>query len=60
MLKSMPPMPDLNINFTADDEEEEDAKEEKSLLAILLKLKSAKSTLDTNRKRLVFHHQKFI
>jgi predicted RND superfamily exporter protein len=51
MLKSMPLMPDLNINFTGDEEEEEDAKEEKNLMTILLKLKSAKSTLETNRKR---------
>jgi hypothetical protein len=60
MLKSMPLMPDLNINFTGDEEEEEDAKEEKNLMTILLKLKSAKSTLETNRKRLVIYQKIFI
>lgn len=52
MLKSMPLMPELNINLGDEEEEEEDAAEEKSLMTILLKLKSAKSTLDANRKRL--------
>jgi hypothetical protein len=50
-LKSMPLMPDLDINFNPDDEEEEDAAEEKNLMAILLKLKNAKSSIAASRKR---------
>jgi hypothetical protein len=50
-LKTMPLMPDLDINFNPDDEEEEDAAEEKNLMAILLKLKNAKSSIAASRKR---------
>ena len=50
-LKSMPLMPDLDINFNPDDEEEEDAAEEKNLMTILLKLKNAKSSIAASRKR---------
>jgi hypothetical protein len=49
--KKMPLMPDLDINFNPDDEEEEDAAEEKNLMAILLKLKNAKSSIAASRKR---------
>ena len=51
VLKSMPLMPDLDVNFNPDEEEEEDAAEEKNLMTILLKLKTAKSSLDASRKR---------
>ena len=50
-LKSMPLMPDLDVNFNPDEEEEEDAAEEKNLMTILLKLKTAKSSLHASRKR---------
>jgi hypothetical protein len=50
-LKTMPLMLDLDINFNPDDEEEEDAAEEKNLMAILLKLKNAKSSIAASRKR---------
>ena len=50
-LKSMPLMPDLDLNFNPDDEEEEDAAEEKNLMTILLKLKNAKSSIAASRKR---------
>jgi hypothetical protein len=50
-LNSMPLMPDLKVNFTADEEEEEEAAEEKNLMAMLMKLKTAKSNLDADRKR---------
>jgi hypothetical protein len=49
--KSMPLMPDLDVNFNPDEEEEEDAAEEKNLMTILLKLKTAKSSLHASRKR---------
>ena len=44
-------MPDLNVDFNPDVEEDEDAAEEKNLMTILLKLKTAKSSLDASRKR---------
>ena len=47
----MPLMPDLDVNFNPDEEEEEDAAEEKNLMTILLKLKTAKSSLHASRKR---------
>ena len=49
----MPLMPDLNVNFNPDEEEEEDAAEEKNLMTILLKLKTAKSSLEASRKRYI-------
>ena len=46
-------MPDLNVDFNPDVEEDEDAAEEKNLMTILLKLKTAKSSLDASRKRYI-------
>lgn len=50
-LKSMPLMPNFDVNFNPDEDEEEDAAEEKNLMTILLKLKNAKSSLAATRKR---------
>ena len=55
-LKSMPLMPDFDVNFNPDEDEEEDAAEEKNLMTILLKLKNAKSSLAATRKRCDIKH----
>ena len=46
----MPIMPELNPNLS-DDDENEDKAEETNLMAILLKLKTAKSSIDESRRK---------
>lgn len=48
MLPSM--LPDLQLNY-ASDEDDEDADDEKQLMAMLIKLKTAKTAMEESRKR---------
>jgi hypothetical protein len=48
-VQMMPNMPELQVNYS--DDENEDVEEEKNLMLILQKLKNAKCSIDESRKR---------